>query len=40
MKILPVTDPAFRRYGRIIKNVDLTALVEAMKNTPIPEGVV
>lgn len=40
MKILPVTDAAFRKYGRVIKNVDLTALVEAMKNTPIPEGVV
>lgn len=40
MKILPVTDPAFKKYGRIIKNVDFTELVEAMKKTPVPEGVV
>lgn len=40
MKILPVTDPAFGRYGRIVTNVDFTGLVEAMKKTPVPEGVV
>lgn len=40
MKILPVTDPAFREYGRIITNVDFAGLVEAMKKTPVPEGVV
>ncbi len=40
MKILPVSDPAFRKYGRIITNVDFSGLVEAMKGTPVPEGVV
>ncbi len=40
MKILSVKDPAFRRYGRVIRNVDMTELVEAMKKTPVPEGVV
>lgn len=40
MKILPITDPAFNRYGRIITNVDFSGLVEAMKKTPVPEGVV
>lgn len=40
MKILSVNDPAFRRYGRIVNNVDFTGLVEAMKATPVPEGVV
>ena len=39
MKILSVNDPAFRKYGRVIENVDLTELVEALKKTPIPEGV-
>lgn len=40
MKILSVKDPAFAKYGRIITNVDFTELVEAMKKTPVPEGVV
>jgi len=40
MKILPVTDPAFKKYGRIITNVDFTELVAAMKETPVPAGVV
>lgn len=40
MKILPITDPSFRKYGRIVDNVDFTELVEAMKRTPVPEGVV
>ncbi len=39
MKILSVNDPAFRKYGRVIDNVDLTGLVEVLKTTPIPEGV-
>lgn len=40
MKILSVNDPAFRKYGKVVKNVDFTELVEAMKKTPVPEGVV
>lgn len=40
MKILSVTDPAFAKYGRVVTNVDFTALVEELKKTPIPEGVV
>lgn len=40
MKILSVKDPAFAKYGRIVTNVDFTELVAAMKNTPVPEGVV
>ena len=40
MKILPVNDPAFKKYGRIVDNVDFTGLVEAMKKTPVPEAVV
>ena len=40
MKILPVTDPAFRKYGRRITNVDLTELVEVLSKQPVPEGVV
>ncbi len=40
MNVLKVTDPEFRKYGRVIKNVDLKPLVEAMANTPCPDDVV
>ena len=39
MKILKVTDPAFKRYGRVVENVDFSGLVEELKKTPVPEGV-
>ncbi len=40
MKVLKVTDPEFRKYGKVIKNVDLKELVDAMANTPCPDDVV
>lgn len=40
MNILSIKDPAFRKYGRIVDNVDFTELVEELKKTPVPEGVV
>ncbi len=40
MKIYSVNDPEFRKYGRVINNVDLAPLVEALKKTEVPEGVV
>lgn len=40
MKINKITDPEFRKYGRIVDDVDFTALVEAMQTTPLPEDVV
>ncbi len=39
MKILSVNDAVFGKYGRVITNVDFTALVEELKKTPVPEGV-
>ena len=39
MQILEITDPKFRKYGRVVKNVDFSGLVEAMQSTPLPEGV-
>lgn len=39
MKILSVKDPAFRAYGRVVDNVDMTQLIGALKKTPIPESV-
>lgn len=40
MKIYSVNDPEFRKYGRVVTNVDFTQLVEALKKTEVPEGVV
>lgn len=40
MKILQVTDPAFRKYGRVVKNVDFTQLCEVLKTTPCPDDVI
>ncbi len=39
MQIYEVTDPKFKKYGRVVKGVDFTSLVEAMQNTPLPDGV-
>ncbi len=39
MKILSVNDPAFKKYGKVIDNVDLTELIEALKKTPVTDGV-
>lgn len=40
MKIYDVTDGRFRKYGKVIKNIDFSTLVEAMKGTPVPQDVV
>lgn len=40
MTIYQVTDARFRKYGKVIKNIDFTSLVEAMKNTLVPDDVV
>ena len=40
MEIKKITDPAFRRYGRVVQGIDFSDLVEAIKReTPLPEGV-
>lgn len=39
MQILSVTSPEFKKYGRVVTNVDFTPLVEELKKTPLPEGV-
>ena len=40
MQIWSVNDTEFKEYGRVVDNVDFSELVEAMKKTPVPEGVV
>lgn len=39
MEIKKVTDAAFKKYGRIVKEVDFTELYEALKKTPDYDGV-
>ncbi len=38
MKILNVTDAAFRRYGRIVAGLPVEGLMAALEKTPLPEG--
>lgn len=40
MKINQLTNESFKNYGRIISGCDITELLEVMKSTPVPEGVV
>ena len=40
MNILPVTDPAFQSYGRIISGYDCKALLDTLEAaTPLPDEV-
>lgn len=39
MKIYNVNDDAFRSYGKVIKDIDFTELLEAMEKTPLTDGV-
>lgn len=40
MKIYNVTDDRFKKYGKVIKDIDFTELVKALEqDTPLPEGV-
>lgn len=40
MEIKKITDPAFRRYGKILTGIDFTELVEEMQKTPCPDDVI
>ena len=40
MKIQKVTDPAFRRYGKVLEGYNFGPLLKEMKHTPVPEYVV
>lgn len=40
MVIYKVTDPEFRKYGRVLKGLDVVELVEKMQETPLPEDVI
>ena len=40
MKLYPVTDPAFRPYGRIVTGLDTAKaeILQALAGTPLPDG--
>lgn len=35
MQILKVTDEAFRQYGKVIKDLDVSDIITAMSETPM-----
>ena len=39
MKIIPISDPAFKPYGRVVEGYALDGVLEALKTTPLPDGV-
>ncbi len=40
MVVKPITDEAFKKYGRVIEGLDVSGLLEKMKETPLTEDVV
>lgn len=40
MKIQNVADASFRKYGKVLKGYDFSALLREMKHTPVPEDVI
>lgn len=40
MNLIQVTDEKFKKYGRVLRDVDFTELIAAMQNTPLPDEVV
>lgn len=40
MEIKSVLDADFRKYGKVLEGYDFSALLRAMRHTPVPEDVV
>lgn len=40
MQIQSVTDPKFKKYGKILVDFDVHALLKAMEHTPLPDDVI
>lgn len=40
LAVKPVTDPAFRAYGKVVTGYEVEGLLKEMGNTPLPEDVV
>ena len=40
MQIYSVTDPKFKKYGKVVEGIDFSELIAKMEEcTPLPEGV-
>ena len=39
MKILPVTSPEFKPYGRIVEGCGVEGILSALAGRPLPDGV-
>ncbi len=40
MQIKKVTDPSFRKYGKVIEGIDFGNIIQKMADTPLPDDVV
>ncbi len=40
MQVKKVTDPSFRKYGKVINGIDFSHIIEKMEDTPLPDDVV
>ena len=40
MKIQKVTDPSFKRYGRVLEGYSISGLLKEMEKTPLPSDVI
>lgn len=38
MKVSKLTDPSFKKYGKVIMGIDFSDILAAMGNTPVPES--
>ena len=38
MKIVPISDPSFASYGKVLEGYDVTCLLNAMNTIPLPES--
>jgi len=39
MKIIPISDPSFKPYGRVVKGYPTDGILEVLKTTELPDGV-
>ena len=39
MRIIPISDPEFKSYGRVVEGYPVAGVLEALKTTPKPDGV-
>lgn len=37
MEVKPITDASFKKYGRLVKGLNVDGLLEKMKDTPLPQ---